>query len=159
MSKSQIANLKSSAGPIACPLMARKSRGPTKQVRASILRPEFLPTMGGRTAVKAQDDSAWVQDDCARGSTNSRKPAVGRNEGQEIGKLLFWKIANLKSQISDRKSKGEDRNWKREDRKSKLYKRRSRVVNRQSPDYPIARYRRVQSRRPPHVAHFKGSDE
>jgi hypothetical protein len=37
------------------PLWARKSRGPTEQVRATLPRPEFLPTMGSRKAVKAQD--------------------------------------------------------------------------------------------------------
>ena len=41
------------------PRWTRKSHGPKKQVRATLPRPEFLPIMGRRTAVNAQNDSAY----------------------------------------------------------------------------------------------------
>ena len=41
------------------PRWTRKSRGPKKQVRATLPRPEFLPIVGSRTAVNAQNDSAF----------------------------------------------------------------------------------------------------
>jgi len=40
------------------PRWTRKSRGPKKQVRATLPRPEFLTMMGSRKAVNAQNDSA-----------------------------------------------------------------------------------------------------
>jgi hypothetical protein len=40
------------------PRWTRKSRGPKKQVRATLPRPEFLPILGSRKAVNAQNDSA-----------------------------------------------------------------------------------------------------
>ena len=39
------------------PRWTRKSRGPKKQVRATLPRPEFLPILGSRKAVNAQNDS------------------------------------------------------------------------------------------------------
>ena len=41
------------------PRWTRKSRGPKKQVRATLPRPEFLPITGSRKAVNAQNDSAF----------------------------------------------------------------------------------------------------
>jgi hypothetical protein len=41
------------------PQWTRKSRGPKKQVRATLPRPEFLPILGSRKAVDAQNDSAF----------------------------------------------------------------------------------------------------
>jgi hypothetical protein len=38
------------------PRWTRKSRGPKNQVRATLPRPEFLPILGSRKAVNAQDD-------------------------------------------------------------------------------------------------------
>jgi hypothetical protein len=40
------------------PPFTTKSRGPKKQVRATLPRPEFLPILGSRKAVNAQNDSA-----------------------------------------------------------------------------------------------------
>jgi len=41
------------------PRWTRKSRGPKKQVRATLPRPEFPPILGSRKAVNAQNDSAF----------------------------------------------------------------------------------------------------
>ena len=45
------------------PRWTRKSRGPKNQVRATLPRPEFLPILGSRTAVKTQDEYKWALDD------------------------------------------------------------------------------------------------
>ena len=41
------------------PRWTRESRGPKKQVRATLPRPEFLPILGSRKAVNAQNDSPF----------------------------------------------------------------------------------------------------
>jgi hypothetical protein len=47
----------------AFPCPSGTCRGPKKQVRATLPRPEFLPILGSRKAVDAQNDSERARDD------------------------------------------------------------------------------------------------